>query len=87
MSGIPLDLSCREVVELVTDYLESRLAEEDRTRFELHLVYCDPCRKYVHQMRQVLTTAGRVTEESVPPDVRESLLRTFRGWKAGGGGA
>ncbi len=85
MSRIPLELSCREVVELVTGYLESQLAEEDRTRFELHLVYCEPCRTYVRQMRQVLATTGRLTEESVPPEVRESLLQAFRSWRTGGG--
>lgn len=85
MSGIPLDLACREIVELVTDYLESRLPEEDRTRFELHLVFCDACRTYVRQMRQVLAATGKLSEESVPDDVKQSLLQAFRGWKADGG--
>ncbi len=86
MNRIPLDLTCREVVELVTDYLEARLPADERTRFELHLVYCDACRTYVHQMRQVLATTGKLTEESVPPEMRDSLLRAFRGWKKAGGG-
>ncbi len=85
MSRIPQSLSCREVVELVTGYLESSLSPEDRTRFELHLVYCDPCRTYVRQMQQVLATTGKLTEESVPPEVRESLLQAFRNWRTGGG--
>ncbi len=87
MSGIPFEVTCREIVELVTSYLESRLSEEDRTRFELHLVFCNPCRTYVQQMRQVLATTGKLTEESVPAGVRDSLLQAFRSWKARGGGA
>jgi hypothetical protein len=88
MNRMPLDLTCREVVELVTDYLEAGLSSEDRTRFELHLVYCDGCRTYVRQLKQVLATTGKLTEESMPPDMRDSLLRAFRSWKkAGGGGA
>jgi hypothetical protein len=59
MSRLPLDLSCRELVELVTDYLEERLSADDRTRFQMHLVYCDSCRTYLHQMRQVLATTGK----------------------------
>jgi predicted anti-sigma-YlaC factor YlaD len=86
MTRIPLDLTCREVVELVTDYLEGHLTPEARTRFELHLVYCDGCRTYVRQLRQVLTTTGKLTEESVPPDMRDSLLRAFGSWKKAGGG-
>lgn len=86
MTSVPLDLDCREIVELVTEYLEARLPEEDRTRFELHLVFCDGCRTYVRQMRQVLATSGKLTEESVPPEVKDSLVQAFRSWKAGGGG-
>jgi hypothetical protein len=80
------DLTCRELVELVTEYLEERLAADDRARFELHITYCDWCRTYLRQMRQVLATAGRLGEESLEPDARDALLRAFRGWKRGSGG-
>ena len=80
------DLSCRELVELVTEYLEGRLPLEERTRFELHLGYCDYCRTYLRQMRQVLETAGELREESMAPEARRSLLAAFRDWKRGSGG-
>ena len=80
------DLSCRELVELVTEYLEGRLPFDERTRFELHLTYCHTCRTYLRQMRQVLETAGELTEESVAPEAKRSLLAAFRDWKRGSGG-
>ena len=80
------DLACRELVELVTDYLEEKLSLEDRTRFELHLSYCDWCRTYVRQMRQVLKAAGKLREEAIAPEARDDLLAAFRGWKRGPGG-
>ena len=80
------DLTCRELVELVTDYLEERLPEDDRLRFELHLTYCAPCRTYVQQIRQLLASAGRITEDSIAPAARDELLRAFRDWKKGSGG-
>jgi anti-sigma factor RsiW len=80
------DLTCRELVELVTDYLEERLPADHRLRFELHLTYCQWCRTYLQQMRQVLATAGRLTEESIAADARDALLGAFRGWKKGSGG-
>lgn len=83
MIDLPLDLSCRELVELVTEYLEGRLSVEDRTRFELHLGYCAPCRNYLQQMRQVLAATGKLSEESMTPGARDSLLAAFRTWKAG----
>lgn len=81
------DLTCRELVELVTEYLEDRLSEEDRTRFELHLVYCDWCRTYLAQMRQILVSTGRLTEAAISPEARDELLRAFRGWKRSRGAA
>lgn len=84
MTNAVPDLTCRELVELVTDYLEARLSIEDRTRFELHLAYCAWCRTYLRQMQQVLETAGELTEESIAPEARDELLAAFRRWKGGG---
>ena len=85
MIANPDDLSCKELVEVVTDYLDDRLAIEDRTRFEMHLVYCTPCQVYLDQMRQTVKLAGRLSEETLPPGSKEDLLRAFRRWKGGGG--
>lgn len=81
-----VDLSCSELVELVTDYLEATLSLDERTRFELHLVYCEPCRTYLAQMRQAVAVAGRLAEAWIGPDVRRELLEVFRAWKRERGG-
>jgi anti-sigma factor RsiW len=75
------DLSCRELVELATDYVEGRLPPPDRTRFEMHLCYCAPCRIYLKQIRATIATAGRLTEDDLPTGSRETLLAAFRHWK------
>ena len=77
----PTDLTCREMVELMNDYLEGALAEGERARFEAHLSSCDPCTTYLAQVRETIRLTGGVTEESVPPDVRDQLLQAFRDWK------
>ena len=74
-------LSCRELVELVTDYLEDALSPEDRTRFETHVGACQGCERYLHQMRETIRLTGRLTEERIPDDARRELLATFRGWR------
>jgi anti-sigma factor RsiW len=81
MSKAPL--SCKELVELVTDYLEGRLTWGERRRFDRHLKDCPYCRAYVDQMRLVIQTLGRLTEESISPQARDELLVAFRDWKAG----
>jgi anti-sigma factor (TIGR02949 family) len=79
MSGAELD--CKDVVEVVTDYLEGVMAPEDRRRFERHLDDCDGCLHYLEQMRAVIRLAGRPTVESVPPETMAGLLRKFRIWR------
>jgi anti-sigma factor RsiW len=54
-------LSCQELVELVTDYLEDALPSEERTRFEAHLAECGNCQQYLHQMRRTIELTGTLT--------------------------
>jgi anti-sigma factor RsiW len=72
------ELSCAEVVELVTDYLEGRLAPEERRRFDQHVTGCDGCVAYLEQMRATIATAGRLRATDFPPELEERLLRSFR---------
>lgn len=78
---LPGEPSCRQIVELVTDYLEGRLPLEERTEFEQHLVYCGGCRNYLQQIRQTIAAAGAAKEEALSPAQQEELVRLFRGWK------
>jgi len=77
----PSQMTCRELVRIVTEYLEGTLPLEDRTRLETHLVFCDWCVDYIDQMRNTLTVAGKLREEDVPPEAEAELLRAFRDWK------
>ena len=77
------ELTCQEVVELVSDYLEGALSPQDRARFEQHVSACDGCTNYVGQMRETLRLTGMLTEEQVPVAQRERLRQAFRDWKAG----
>jgi anti-sigma factor RsiW len=75
------DLSCEEVVELVTDYLEDALSDTDRTRFEVHLTYCSGCHSYLEQMRGTIAAVGGLAAASEAPAVPDELVESFRGWK------
>jgi anti-sigma factor RsiW len=86
MTASTSDLACRELVELVTDYLEGRLSPGERSRLESHLAECDGCRAYLRQLEQVLRSAGRLGEEALAPAAREALLGAFRAWRGGPGG-
>ena len=73
-------LSCQDVVEVATDYLERALPPDDATLFEQHISLCDGCKWYLDQMRITLATIGRVEREDVPDETREKLLKAFRDW-------
>ena len=77
------DLTCRELVDLVTDYLEGALPTEDRLDFEHHLVWCSWCRDYLDQVRTTIELTGATATEELEPDspLREQLLDAFRDWK------
>jgi len=79
---IATDLACKELVEIVTDYLEGTLSERDRARFDAHILACGPCREYVEEMRSTLRLTGRLTVESISTGSRDELLRAFRRMKA-----
>ena len=73
-------LSCQELVELVTDYLEGSLPEDERRRFDEHVDGCEGCRRYVEQMRATLGVTGELSPESLDPETEQALLTTFRSW-------
>jgi anti-sigma factor RsiW len=75
------DLVCRDVVEVVTDYLEGDMGPDERQRFDRHLADCDDCQAYLEQMRTVIRLAGRPTVEAVPPETMAGLLQAFRDWR------
>ena len=72
------DMTCREVVEVVTDFLEGRLAVDRRDVFERHMAMCTWCQTYLAQMRETLSVAGRLRDEDVPDPLVESLALAFR---------
>ena len=77
------ELSCREVVEILGDYLDGAMAPGDRARLEQHLADCDGCTAYLEQLRTTIRLSGRLSEETVPPQAMAPLLEAFRAWRRG----
>jgi anti-sigma factor RsiW len=73
-------LTCIELVELVTDYLEGNLDEEDRARVERHLAGCDACTAYIDQMRVTIAVVGKIEVDDLSEAAKSELLHAFRGW-------
>jgi predicted anti-sigma-YlaC factor YlaD len=79
----PLHISCQEVVELVSDYLEQALPADDAALLEQHLNFCDGCVWYVDQVRTTINVVGELRAEDVPEETKAKLMIAFRDWKRG----
>jgi anti-sigma factor RsiW len=74
-------LSCQELVELVTEYLDDALPLPDRARFEAHIADCDGCTGYLEQIRLTIAFTGRLAPEQLALEAEAALLEAFRDWK------
>lgn len=75
-----VDLSCRELVEILTDYLERALSAQERIRVEQHLVVCSGCARYADQLRATIRLSGTLELDDLGPESRRSLLAALETW-------
>ncbi len=80
MSANAPELTCRELVEIITDYLEGALPPPERARFDAHIRDCDGCATYLEQMRTTIRLVGTLTENHLEPAARGHLLHLVREW-------
>lgn len=81
------ELACREVVELVTDYLEGALPRRDRRRLRAHLSGCEHCSEYLRQIERTIALSGRLRVSDLTPPMRAALLDVYRQWRASEAGS
>jgi anti-sigma factor RsiW len=74
-------MTCQELVELVTAYLDGTLPTDQRRAFDEHLALCPGCERYLAQFRQTIALVGQLPEESLSAPARERLLEAFSQWR------
>jgi anti-sigma factor RsiW len=77
----PEDITCKEIVELVSDYVEGELGPEEREAVEMHLNLCDGCTDYVRQLRMSIELTGKLPVDAISPELEEELCAAFRSFK------
>jgi anti-sigma factor RsiW len=85
MSATVRELSCQEIVELVTDYLEGGMDVDLRASFETHLAGCPHCTHYLEQIEATIRVAGTISADDLSPEFRAGLLEAFRDLRPEGG--
>ncbi|WP_116999536.1 zf-HC2 domain-containing protein [Desertimonas flava] len=75
-------LACRQVVALLTDYLEDALSKGERNRLERHLAGCPHCREYLEQLRVTIRAAGEIDADEIDDETANELVAMYRRWRA-----
>jgi anti-sigma factor RsiW len=79
------DLPCRELVGIITEYLEDALPAPEKARLEGHLAKCAGCAVVLDQFRTTIAVTGRLGQadvDALDARARGDLLATFRQWAA-----
>jgi anti-sigma factor RsiW len=74
MTDAPSMLRCREIVDLLADYLAGELPPETATALETHLEGCPPCIAFVNTYRGTVNAARRIRDVEIPPQLHDRLL-------------
>ena len=77
------EMACKEIVDVITAYLDGTIDPVDRSRFDAHLAECPYCTEYLAQMRATIERLGRLDETALSPGARERLFAAFRDWRDG----
>lgn len=72
------EVRCREVVEVLTDYLEGALPVQDRVALEQHLLTCVGCTNFLSQLRTSIALTGDLQQEAVPPELIDAVLLMYQ---------
>jgi anti-sigma factor RsiW len=76
-------LTCQDLVELVTDYLEGALRDVDHARFEEHIALCPMCQVHLEQLRITVRELGQLRERDIDPEILVEMQMRFRDWRSG----
>lgn len=76
--GDDAQLTCQQLVEIITDYLENVLDPDQRLAVEAHLALCPGCQVHLDQMRTTIRILGRVPMERLSARAQADLTRAFR---------
>lgn len=78
-------LNCKDITDLLTEYLEGQMSLADRMQVKMHLAMCGHCQRYVDQLKLTIDSCGGIPEPEVDDHLEQELLARFRNWKTRSG--
>ena len=61
-------ITCRELVELLIDFVSDELPEGHRARVEQHLAHCPPCVAYLESYQLTIKMTRRLPATPLPEE-------------------
>lgn len=70
--------TCKELVDLLADYLEGQLPPDVARDLDQHLADCPPCLNFLKTYRTTTRLIREVGCEEIPPELEDRLLKFLR---------
>ena len=77
-SGIPSEIECRQIAELLGDYLDGSLPRETRELIDFHIDGCAPCVAFLNTYKGTVDAARKLPEVPIPPELKKRLLTVLK---------
>lgn len=76
-------MTCQQLIDFLTDYLDGQLPLSQRVAFELHLTLCRECRAYLHNYKTAIAASksafnapAETVAESLPEELVAAILKS-----------
>jgi len=78
----PSSIECRQIADLLGDYLDGSLPKATRELLEWHIEGCGPCVAFVNTYRGTVNAATKLREVEIPRELKQRLLSVLRNQRA-----
>jgi anti-sigma factor RsiW len=74
----PSTIECRQIADLLSDYLDGTLPKPTRELLEWHIEGCGPCVAFVNTYRGTINAATKLKDVEIPSELKQRLLAVLR---------
>lgn len=74
----PSTIECRQIADLLSDYLDGTLPKPTRELLEWHIEGCGPCVAFVNTYRGTINAATKLKDVEIPSELKQRLLTVLR---------
>jgi len=70
--------TCKQIADLMMDYLTGRLNPTVKEEFARHLSICPDCVSFVNTYKKTVQSTATLRTAEIPPNVRDNVLDFLR---------